>query len=233
MQKSIQKYSLTALVVLACVAVCGWFVSQLLKPLPGEAFAPLGREHITDIADIEYNSSPPTSGPHFAVWAKRGVYDRVISNGHLIHSLEHGYIVIHYNCDMPLATNSLIAPVFAHDEEVSLATDSARPVNSKPLSHLTFVPSGNMSWITPQTPPKEEVALSESFHSEECLGRVTSLTKFLDDFQRIVIVPSPQLDAPIVLTAWGRLQKFTTLDTGAMRAFIGAYHNKGPEQTNE
>ena len=71
---------------------------MVTKPLPGEIVADMGRDHVTDIAGITYSSNPPTSGPHFPVWAKKGVYDRLMSDGYLIHSLEHGYVVISYDC---------------------------------------------------------------------------------------------------------------------------------------
>jgi len=78
-----------------------WGYKGLTKPLPGQKFDDLGREHVNDISNITYNSNPPTSGTHFPVWAKKGVYDRMISDGYLVHSLEHGYIVINYNCEDP------------------------------------------------------------------------------------------------------------------------------------
>ena len=68
------------------------------KTLPGQEVPDIGAEHSNDISGVSYNSNPPTSGKHFPIWAKKGIYDRVISDGYLIHSLEHGYIVISYNC---------------------------------------------------------------------------------------------------------------------------------------
>lgn len=66
---------------------------------PGQVVADLGREHVAVRTSVEYNSNPPTSGSHYASWTKRGVYDEAIEDGYLIHSLEHGYVIISYRCE--------------------------------------------------------------------------------------------------------------------------------------
>ena len=48
-----------------------------------------------------YNSDPPTSGEHYPVWADPGFYgeqDR-IADEYLVHNLEHGYVILWYDCD--------------------------------------------------------------------------------------------------------------------------------------
>lgn len=190
--------------------------NQPAKPLPGTAVKELGREHITDISGISYTSNPPTSGNHFAAWAKRGVYPTIISDGYLLHALEHGYIVISYNCG-PLA-----AP------EKSLQYTKGDPLTTTPVDAKSL-----MSPFTPETLPKETVSLSKAFYSEKCTQLVKNLAGFLGEFQRVVIVPRTNLDVPVVLTAWGRIEKFKKLDTDKMRTFIAAFHNAGPEQTTE
>ncbi len=56
-----------------------------------------GRNHI-DIgaAHPEYNSNPPTSGPHYEKWESKGVYKEQQPDERFIHNLEHGYIWISY-----------------------------------------------------------------------------------------------------------------------------------------
>ncbi|MBI2049631.1 DUF3105 domain-containing protein [Candidatus Roizmanbacteria bacterium] len=60
----------------------------------------LGREHVKVGTKVEYSSNPPTSGEHFEVWTKSGVYDKPTEDGHLVHSLEHGYVIISHNCEI-------------------------------------------------------------------------------------------------------------------------------------
>ena len=231
--------------VLLIAGLLWWAVAESNKPLPGQSIPDLGRDHITDISDVEYNSNPPTSGKHFPVWAKPGVYDRVISDGYLIHSLEHGYIVISYDCTKlnsklktPASTakrgeqnSKLIEQAFAHEGEVDTPASSSS--SAAPLMHMNKTQSGAMSALTPSDPPAEEVKLPDSFKSSSCKDLVSKLSEFTKEAQRIIIVPRPKLDGPIALTAWGRLLKLEKVDEIKIKEFIRSFHNKGPEATVE
>lgn len=63
-----------------------------------QTFPDLGRTHIGEGETIKYNSNPPTSGPHLPVWEKYGIKDKEVKDELLVHSLEHGYIIVSYNC---------------------------------------------------------------------------------------------------------------------------------------
>lgn len=57
-----------------------------------------GRGHLTPGEAIPvYKSVPPTSGTHNPVWYPAGVYDNNADITQMIHSMEHGYIVLFYN----------------------------------------------------------------------------------------------------------------------------------------
>lgn len=98
-------------VIVLLVIGGGFFIyKEATKPrspvtAPGETIADLGREHVQDISQVEYNSNPPTSGAHFPVWLKAGVYKAPVSDGYQIHSLEHGYIIVSYNCEKSISDN--------------------------------------------------------------------------------------------------------------------------------
>jgi hypothetical protein len=65
----------------------------------GQQFADQGRDHINPgTSHVAYNSNPPTSGPHYPNPANWGIYDRPLPDEQLVHNLEHGGIVIEYNC---------------------------------------------------------------------------------------------------------------------------------------
>ncbi len=49
----------------------------------------------------DYNSNPPTSGPHDAKTTERGVHEEEVADEHLVHNLEHGEIWISYQPDIP------------------------------------------------------------------------------------------------------------------------------------
>jgi hypothetical protein len=55
--------------------------------------------HIGNETPAQYNSNPPSSGPHFAVWAAFKEYDKPVDRRYLVHSMEHGAVVIFYKCD--------------------------------------------------------------------------------------------------------------------------------------
>jgi hypothetical protein len=49
------------------------------------------------IADPAYATEFPTTGPHEPTWIKPGFHSRPQAPGKLVHSLEHGMIVIYYD----------------------------------------------------------------------------------------------------------------------------------------
>lgn len=220
------KYIVIGLVVLVLLVIgaIGWTVanppkkadSNTAKYLKAQKVQELGRTHVTDISGIQYTSNPPTSGNHFPLWAKRGVYTELVSDGYLVHSLEHGYIVMSYNCgDKGSGTYT---PLKKGDKLTVMEGD---------------INDTSMRPITPNTMPKEEVPLPASFKSAECQALVKNLSQFLDTYQRIVITPRPNMDSRIALAAWGEIDKMDTFDKNRIDAFINAFHNKGPEQTVE
>src|SRR5713101_3269220 len=56
-----------------------------------------GNSHIPDNQRFTYNSTPPTSGPHWQVPAQWGIKDAQEQNERTTHNLEHGGIVIAYS----------------------------------------------------------------------------------------------------------------------------------------
>lgn len=57
-----------------------------------------GGEHQTPGTKIVYCSKPPNSGPHYFVWAAFKNYDQPVDPGYLVHSMEHGAVVLWYKC---------------------------------------------------------------------------------------------------------------------------------------
>jgi hypothetical protein len=49
--------------------------------------------------EIQYNSDPPVGGTHYPVWVEPGLYEEVVEDGYLVHNLEHGYVIIWFDCD--------------------------------------------------------------------------------------------------------------------------------------
>jgi Protein of unknown function (DUF3105) len=62
-----------------------------------ESFPGLAPNHLqSPDAKVEYNSFPPSSGPHYLQPAPWGIYEDTIKQTILVHNLEHGGIVLQY-----------------------------------------------------------------------------------------------------------------------------------------
>jgi hypothetical protein len=91
------------LAVLSVIVVLVW---QGVRPAAGESIPIMagGSQHIAVDSDPgQYNSDPPTSGPHYAEELEAGFYDLndyKFPAGYLVHNLEHGYVIFWYNCDL-------------------------------------------------------------------------------------------------------------------------------------
>ncbi|HLE92570.1 MAG TPA: DUF3105 domain-containing protein [Anaerolineales bacterium] len=90
-------------VVIAIFSIIIW---QGVRPAAGKSIQIMteSSQHIPMDSDPgEYNSDPPTSGPHYAEEARAGFYDSnnyQFPAGYLVHNLEHGYVIFWYNCDL-------------------------------------------------------------------------------------------------------------------------------------
>lgn len=76
-------------------------------PLPGFAECTVttyrqpaaSRNHQPPCSELALSDDPPTGGDHFGVWASFGTYDAPVPWGFLVHSLEHGAVVLAYRCE--------------------------------------------------------------------------------------------------------------------------------------
>jgi hypothetical protein len=126
-----------------------------------------GRDHVPDGTEVEYDSEPPTSGPHYARWAPPDIYREVIADELLVHNLEHGHIVVYY-------------------EPGRISTESAT--------------------------------------------KITELTDRYDgQWDAVLAVPRPGMDAELTLTAWTYKMELDEFDEELIDAFVDAYRGKGPE----
>jgi hypothetical protein len=107
-----------ALVVVAGVA---WLATQSRERDSGET-VPIPQvqavEEMSEIVHVAegtdpgpYNSDPPTSGKHYATQAFADFVDEdglesfgEFPAGYLVHSLEHGYVIFWYNCEVLIDT---------------------------------------------------------------------------------------------------------------------------------
>jgi hypothetical protein len=85
--------------VLLLIGVVAWSIQKANQPVFGEAVPVQGQEHIAlDQSHPPYNSDPPTSGWHYAEPAEAGFYESSLPDEQLVHNLEHGHVIISYDC---------------------------------------------------------------------------------------------------------------------------------------
>ncbi|MEX0881487.1 MAG: DUF3105 domain-containing protein [Candidatus Saccharimonadales bacterium] len=94
------------------------------EPVLGTQHADQGTKHVPDGTKFNYNSNPPSSGDHYQSPERRGFYDQEIPDGNLVHNLEHGYVWIAYQPDLPANQIQKLKGLF-----------------SKPYSNPDFIPS--------------------------------------------------------------------------------------------
>jgi hypothetical protein len=80
-----------------------------------------GNNHVDPGTDVAYDTTPPTSGDHYATPAAPGFYTRRVPEEALVHNLEHGQIVIWYRSDAPDEVVGDIEQVTTQQEAATVA----------------------------------------------------------------------------------------------------------------
>ncbi len=94
---------IVGIVVATILIIVGgvFFVSRqdarLNTPLAGEEVKIGDSSHVPVGTKVSYTSDPPAGGHHYDEPVHAGFYDTVQSDGNLVHSLEHGAVIIWYN----------------------------------------------------------------------------------------------------------------------------------------
>lgn len=57
-----------------------------------------GFQHIGVCSPVTYATEPPCAGNHYPIWAAYKTYTTPIPEGFFVHDLEHGAVVLTYNC---------------------------------------------------------------------------------------------------------------------------------------
>jgi hypothetical protein len=98
-----------------------------------------GFDHIPCTSATNYQSQPPSSGSHFGCWPEYRTFAEPVPWGNLVHALEHGAMVIVYNCGaagclaeisraQAFIDNLPPDPVCGSNQRLILAPDPTLPV---------------------------------------------------------------------------------------------------------
>lgn len=95
------------------------------KPFVGEKIADMGSQHVPrGESHAEYNSNPPTSGPHWGDGvAGPGIKDKPVPDELVLHSMEHGGAILWYKEGLPQTDLERLKKVFneASGKKIMLA----------------------------------------------------------------------------------------------------------------
>ena len=89
-------------ILIAIVALVIYVNIQNTAPVgEEESFASQGNTHIQQgsASPIDYNSTPPTSGPHYPGLAPWDIYDEPIRYEQVVHNMEDGGVIVYYQCE--------------------------------------------------------------------------------------------------------------------------------------
>jgi len=144
------RFALLVAVMSLVLAACGGGestptpVPRPPTPVVAQIISDQGNVHIPEGVPIgqsgysPYNSDPPTSGPHWPRPAPRGFYTTTVPDERLVHSLEHGYVIIHYNCaetQCPGLADQLSGLLARYESKVIV---NYRPQTRSRIAHTTW-----------------------------------------------------------------------------------------------
>ena len=131
-------WSLAIVGVAAIIIASGLWLwretADAIESQPGTSVPDLGNLHIPEgtRSPIAYNSTPPTSGPHYPFLARWGVHTEPLSDELQVHNLEDGGVAIQYRCDEPCP------------ELVEQLTAAGQPYLSSPHPYVVLAPYPEM-----------------------------------------------------------------------------------------
>jgi hypothetical protein len=109
--RKIRQYGIIGGIVVVMVGIfIALYISEASKP--GESVTAMAsRSHIDPGTTIEYNTTPPTNGPHVGSVPQFKIYTEPITNELAVHGLEDGGVIINYHPDLDKPTVDKLAAI--------------------------------------------------------------------------------------------------------------------------
>lgn len=204
------KKLLIGLSTLIFVGLLVWLFMISNKPLPGIEAKQDGRDHIPEGSKVNYNYNPPTSGNHYVSWITKGFYEEPRPDGNIVHSMEHGYVIIWYDCEKKVTGYRIQVTDTVYAQGLPMTGGS----EGSPSAMLKDMP--------------------KAFSDGSCSELKNQIKSYIDkDTHKLIAMPRVGMDSKIILTSWGRVEKMDNLDEKRVKEFIDAFRDHGPEATNE
>jgi hypothetical protein len=108
--------------------------------------------HVPSGSAVTYCSNPPSSGPHYAIWADFQVYKAPVPAPYLVHSLEHGAVVLYWKCHPPAGAADECP------EPEALVNELRKIRDNVPVDPLCVAPTRARIIIAPSKDINTEVA---------------------------------------------------------------------------
>jgi hypothetical protein len=128
--------------------------------------------HVPEGTVITYSTNPPSSGSHYPIWANFREYANPVADGYLVHSMEHGAVVIFYDCD----PSACVAPPGV--------LDALRAVRNAVPTDPSCDPSIRVRVILAPRPANDVPIAAAAWgatYKAQCVD-APSLSKFITDF---------------------------------------------------
>jgi hypothetical protein len=164
----------------ACPLGC----SPAVEKVPDE-----GNMHVAFGTPVQYQHNPPASGPHWPIPQAWGVYTGVVPREWWVHNLEHGGIVLLYNCPRP--------------DDGGASNDGGQP---------------------PDACPNEIAAMGQLYAQQPPVDYYDTISE-----TKMLVTPDPLLPTRFAAVAWDWDWTSDTFDLAAVKCFIDARYNRGPE----
>jgi hypothetical protein len=181
--------------------------------------------HVPIGSQVEYDSNPPSSGPHYPIWAAFRVYTSPVPRPYYVHDLEHGAVVLVYNCALLNGggTDAGDAGNASDASDATHATDSSDASDASDGSSATDASSDAGAETCDQVVAALQAA-SDAIPDDPLCTQLNEGVRV-----RTVITPDPLLDVPVAAASWGWVYRADCIDLPSLKAFAIAHYGQGTE----
>ncbi|MEO7109391.1 MAG: DUF3105 domain-containing protein [Polyangiaceae bacterium] len=156
--------------------------------------------HVAFGTPVDYDSNPPSSGPHYPIWAAYQAYTTPVDRRYYVHDLEHGAVDLLYNCNV--------------------SADGGTEVIDADLVDSGDGDAGPCPAVAAQLQ-----AIIDAFPSDPRCSASNG-----DPRVRFVLTPDPLLDVPVAAAAWGWTYKAQCVDPTTLTQFTKDHYDQGLEE---